>query len=332
MIKNLLRFSVLFSLSTVLLTLYSCQSSQDVVSGKLIQKRKHRPGFHFNLKQSSHQKENYAEQKEQMPRRRDSLIAMESTAANALKKFRPIQRLAENKSLKDERALHEQLNSFPPPPSQRPKSSLLKEAELRTAEIEDLNEAIERNEKNLMITGILSFFGLLSYIGYYAAVLLGSMLVPYLAIPALILSTVLPYSLPLFLIYIVERFKLKKGEVFFDQRRVAGFEDTTVLMKRIQMIAFIASVSLAIGFILGLVFAPPLGILALIGLTLSYTVFSVTSWIGIIVGLLNRRYSETSRKALIQLITVQVLGNIVAVLIALILILLFVMLLGLVII
>lgn len=303
-----------------MLLLTGCQTNQDVVSNGLLQKRKHRPGFHLNWKKQVKHKQEATEGSNHQWASSDSIRQPADTTKRSDDRIHPIKRLLADHHASSKNIPLPSSNIASPKIFKRP--SLRAQADERSEELEELLDHKVRNERNLKITGILSALSIVATIAYYVTLVLGVPVAPFIGLVVFPLSVISRYALPLFIIYLIEYFKLKKDELFFNQKRIMFFEDATLAMKRVQLITFITSLLSVIGFIAGLIFSPPVAILSVLTFGISIFIFGLASWVGIVAGLAVKRFSQDARRSLVQLIIIQILGNLLTLLMFILFILL----------
>lgn len=314
-----MRFFPLLTL-LVVLVMSGCKTSNDVVSDGLFQKRKHRPGYHLNWAQrSKHHQADVKEERRQWTST-DSTSMDPQDERSGSRKLQPLKRIlsADTGPLHPSVLSPRKLN----PLKKWQGKSLRETADERSEELEELLDHKIRNERNLKITGILSALSLAAYIIYYVSILMAVPMAPALGLVVIPFTLLLRYTFPLLIIYIIERLKLKNDELFFNEKRIRFFEDTTLAMKRVQLLTFIISLLSVIGFILGLLYFPAAALLSLLTFGISIFILGLASWIGIVTALAVKRFSRDAKRALIQLIILQILGNILLVFMAVLFLLL----------
>lgn len=288
-----------------------CKHQQDVVGNGILQKRKHRPGLHLNLKRIHEKKLAHIDDEKEKLIQRDS-SSLIGKAVRQQERGQP-----DHKALVADRSSEESL-SDDVTASRRGAvkgnlPSIRKSADERTETLEELREHQERNKRNLKITGILFSTPLIAWILFNIVALLGIPIAPILGIVFLVCLVLLRYTIPLFIIYLVEYFVLKKGNIFFNDHRIKVFEGISVWAKRIQLIAFVVMILSAVGIVAGLLFFLPLTIWSFVALSVAYVLLLLTSWVGIVASLASRRYSTESAKALFQLIALQITSGLLAI-------------------
>jgi hypothetical protein len=274
----------------------ACKTSNDVVSDGFFQKRKHRPGFHLNWKkQVKHQQEALAGSKHQWASPK-AISQPADTTKRSDGRIHPIKRLLADHS-------NGPTKRFMPPsrlpqPKQFERPSLLKDADERSEELEELKEHKSRNKRNLRIAGIVSSIALIAFITSATTIFLSFSFIPLAFVIATIALPIFSYSVPLFIIYLVEFFRLKRDELYFNALRVQSFERMIRTMKSISIITLIATALSVILLFIGLLVSPQIATVALIALLISLLLFRFSRWIGVILSTAVFHYSEQSRRSL----------------------------------
>lgn len=302
----------------VVVLLGSCSQTNDVVSNSWIQKRKHRQGFHIDLANKS--KQQFKQERGDITNEKSLVDSIPVAGSQLGEKLdhgavNDIHYIA-NANYEVEAA---DMGAF----SQRRHSGknantplLPTIAEERTEELEELQEARIRNDKNLTITGILSVLSLVAIIASIAASLAATPLALILSVLAALGSSIIRYSLPLFLIYLFERTRLNRGEIFFTPERIEKFTNFASGLKMTQLVSAILAVMLGIGTLALFYILSPWFIVTGIFAILAFGVSSFISWLGIVVAIPVTRKNIKARNALIQLIIVQLLAGLLAGIIA----------------
>lgn len=272
------------------LFLSACKSNTDVVSDGVFQKRKHRPGFHLNLgpkptlavqpvATSKKQPLNFAaategmEEKDNAPRRR--LSKMPKSTAKLVSPSNPIM-LPSNRPM--------------------PIASCIEEAaQERTEELEELQVAEERNKKNLRLTLLLNLGALLTILFAIISFPFIGGAVGLLAVVAVYL---LFFTVPIFFIYLIERGRLRKGELFFNEARIKKWSKFTDTMQRLQRFSF---AGLIIAFIAALFIVGQslfLGAVIIIASIVLALLYYLGTWLGIISGTVVRNLDPNAKLSL----------------------------------
>jgi hypothetical protein len=306
--KRSMRFFPLFTL-LIVLVLSGCKTSNDVVSSRLMQKRKHRPGFHLNWqKHVKHEQEAITGSKHQWTSP-DTISQPTDTTKRSDGRTHAIKRLLADHSNGPTKRLMPL--SRLPQPKRFARPSLLKDADERSEELEELKEHKSRNKRNLGIAAIVASISLIALVASATAIFLSLSFIPLAFVIATIALPIFSYSVPLFIIYLIEFFSLKRDERYFNALRVQSFERMIRTMKSISIITLIATALSVILLFIGLLVSPQIATVALIALLISLLLFRFSRWIGVILSTAVFHYSEQSRRSLALFIVFSLLMFIV---------------------
>jgi hypothetical protein len=256
--------------------LFGCSADQSVVSDHWLQKRKHRPGFHLNWKKEQPRKELVNAHDSSRNRKLEALdLLTVKTPSDALDQA---SLEASKVDVSRDRHVRPPLKKVSAVHPQGKRPSLQAQATERTEELEILKEERRRNKNNLLASGFLTFgsiFGLAIALGVLA--LTGLFTIGTLIIGNIAFS-ILPYALPLFIIFLKERSVLNNGEVYFDNERTNRFLRVAQKMNKSMRDAFVAiaigGITLLMSTVIGI---PAFLIIALMILGTGLLFFSIAS-------------------------------------------------------
>jgi uncharacterized membrane protein len=294
----------------ILFGCYSCQRSQDVVSQHWIQKRKHRPGFHIGsipghhlghrpqdhdqIKHASHPRTSASDNlaiKRPSKLNTDTSTSFPLLATDDKSPFKWT--TPETKASTVKRTTH----------------SLAETAEARTNELEDVQQAKEANRRKIIRNSSLIGLGV-GWITLSSWIATLSPLAGFL-LPSIGLLTIL-FALGFLVVNLMERKQLRAGKVFFDDRRIGEWTALSLIMKKAQWISLIAGTLLTTaGFLLPISMYMISLVLFITGSSMSL-IYSLSTYVGIIVSKSISPYSFEAKRALRQLILVPIISTAIA--------------------
>jgi hypothetical protein len=295
------------------LFLVACHQSEEVVSRGMIQKRKHLPGFHLNIKQQSY-------------KHLDAKNGHDSTSELAVSSYTNgmpprIALLAEAAYSDTNIVINVQSGaatiSYTDTSDKLLKkpsvetSTIASVAQARTEELTELKKAKENNKRNIKSSGIISAFSIASVIMGAVGLLMGGPLV-FIGYGITSLGIAIGrFSIPILIIYLIERSHLNDGQLYFDESRIEKFNETAFGMHRIQRITSLMLIA-SLGAMFALLFTIPfLAIIPYVFLLFSAGANGLASTVGIILSFLTRKSHPDSKSLLVKLIAWRVLTNMI---------------------
>lgn len=276
----------------MVVSLNACKTSNDVVSNGLIQKRKHRPGFHIGKLPSKKQVIGGVKPAAFAPGVQDEEI-IEHDAPTA-----PDQQLyaAHRSSDQTRERSKQRVSRFREPLSKLKKpSSFAQTAVRRTKQLQELNVLDEANKEALIasssITGVSALVILLTL--YLTTT---TIFIPYLLVGAFYVAlAAIPFSGLITLLLILERLQLKKGKTSFSERFIRSMERTSKVMRILSLITVMLFAASFTMFILALIFP-------IVGLELSLMVVIAAASLNALLAIIGGAIALplTSRSSMIQ--------------------------------
>lgn len=301
------------SLILISALMLACNKSQDVISSGIIQKRKHLPGVYLNIKKQEHNKL-IAEKKQKATSEtvdKEESVALKPYSQRFIASAEPI---TTNFQASENINKNSPDNYRGPTPKEsriplKKVPSIQYEATKRTEELADIKEAKQTNQRNLKASGIISLFSVSAFIFGSVSFLVGGPLVFVGYGLASLGAAIGRFSLPMFVIYLIERIHLKDGILYFDETRIEKFSETAASMHRIQRIASILLVFSVIGLIALLLTFPVFAFLPYLFVVTFSSASTLTSLIGIITSFMTRKKHPESKRLLVKLIIWRFLTN-----------------------